>query len=211
MTEAAVCADMEDVSKIAGLDFIINAIPDCDDNVAHITTGESNSAWLQGVDVCRTMTEVAVQKRADIAIVSTGGGSFDDTLFAAVDSLFAAHCATEHAGSILLIAECSEGPGPSGFLRGVSDCTSPSEVALLSETNFELGMEKAQLFWKILSSRNLIICSRLRESLVSERLHSLAVRDPQEGFELARTQMVSNPRVIIIPHGHKTLPIFRMR
>jgi nickel-dependent lactate racemase len=211
MLDSQACVDMADVSKIAGLDFIINAVPSCENYIAQISAGEPDSAWHQGVDACRTVTEAIIQKKADIAIVSTGGGLNDVTLFAAVDSLFAAHAATEHGGSIILVAECVKGLGPSGFLIGISNCASSSEVALLSETNFELGMEKAQLFWKILNSRNLIICSRLRESLVSERLHCIAVHDPQEGFEVAKGQMVSSPRVAIIPHGHRTLPIIRSR
>jgi nickel-dependent lactate racemase len=211
MTDSAVCIDMDEISDLASLDFIVNMIPDYQSNMASIVAGAPRAAWLQGLDVCRTVTEVTIQRRADIAVISTGGGLSDTTLDVAVDSLFAGYNATEYGGSILLIAECAEGPGVPGFLRAVSDCTSPSDVAILAETSFEPGMEKAHLFWKVLSSRNLIICSRLRESLVSERFHCLAVRDPQEGFELARRQMVSNPRVAIIPEGNKTLPVPRPR
>jgi nickel-dependent lactate racemase len=211
MTDTAVCMDMDEISDLAGLDFIVNLIPDYLNNIASIIAGSPRAAWLQGLDVCRAVTEVSVQRKADIAVISAGGGLSDTTLDVAVESLFAGHSATEYGGSILLIAECAEGPGAPGFLRGISDCTSPSEVAVLAETSFEPGLERALLFWKVLSSRNLIICSRLRESLVSERFRCFAVRDPQEGFELARRQMVSNPRVAIIPEGNKTLPVPRTR
>jgi nickel-dependent lactate racemase len=210
-TDTAACIDMDEISDLAGLDFIVNMIPDHQNNMASIVAGAPRAAWLQGLDVCRAVTEVTIQRRADIAVVSTGGGLSDATLDLAVDSLFAGYNATEYGGSILLIAECAEGLGAPSFLRAVSDCASPSEVALLAEASFEPGMERAHLFWKVLSSRNLIICSRLRESLVSERFHCLAVRNPQEGFELARQQMVSIPRVAVIPEGTKTMPVPRMR
>jgi nickel-dependent lactate racemase len=210
-TDTAACIDMDEISDLAGLDFIVNMIPDHQNNMASIVAGAPRAAWLQGLDVCRTVTEVTIRRRADIAVVSTGGGLSDATLDLAVDSFFAGYNATEYGGSILLIAECAEGPGAPGFLRAVSDCVSPSEVELLAESSFEPGMERAHLFWKVLSSRNLIICSRLRESLVSEHFHCLAVRDPQEGFELARQQMVSSPRIAVIPEGNKTLPVPRTR
>ena len=211
VTSSAACIDMDEISRIAGLDFIINAVPDCNNTVANIITGAPLGAWSHGVDVARTLTEVPIHHKSDIAVVSAGGMSSDSTLYDAVDSLYSAKEATEYGGTIVLIAECKEGPGPSGFLRGVSECQSESEVAVLAETGFELGMEKARFLWSILSSRKIIICSRLRESMVAEHFHGITVKDPQEGFELAKKQIVSRPRVAIIPQGNWTLPVFRNR
>ena len=211
MTDSAASLDMEEISRIANLDFILNAVPDWRDNIAAIIAGEPYKSWNRGVNVSRALTEIPMQHKADIAIVSPGGGLSDSSLFAAVDSLCAAHEATEYGGTILLIAECADGLGPIGFLNGVSKCKSASEVEIAAETGFEPGMEKSRFFWNILSSRSLIICSRLRESLVTEHFHGLAVRDPQEGLELARSQIVSAPRVAVIPQGNRTLPVPRTR
>ena len=211
MTGSAASVDMEEISRIANLDFILNAVPDWQDNIAAIIAGEPYRSWNRGVNVAKALTEIPMQHRADIAIVSPGGEFSDSTLYAAVDSLYAAHEATEYGGTLLLIAECADGPGPIGFLKGVSECKSASEVEVAAETGYELGMEKARFFWNILASRSLIICSRLGESLVTERFHSMAVRDPQDGLELARSQIVSAPRVAVIPQGNRTLPVPRTR
>ncbi|MFW9957058.1 MAG: lactate racemase domain-containing protein [Candidatus Odinarchaeota archaeon] len=208
---SATCVDMDEISQIAGLDFIINAVPDRTDSIADIVVGEPHNAWSHGVDIARTLSETPILHKSDIAIVSAGGMSFDNTLYDAIDSLHAAREVTEYGGTIVLVAECTEGPGPSGFLRGVSECQSESEIAVFAETSYELGMEKARFLWSVLSSRKLIICSRLRESMVVEHLHSLAVRDPQEGLELAIEQMVSSPRVAVIPQGNWTLPVIKNR
>jgi nickel-dependent lactate racemase len=210
-TDSAACVDMEEISKIAGLDFIINTVPDCNDFIASIVAGEPHSAWYTGVDAARSLSETPIHHKSDIAIVSAGGASCDSSLYNAVDSLYAAKEATEYGGTIVLISECAEGPGPTGFLKGVSECNSESEVAFLAETDFELGMEKARFLWNVLSSRKIIICSRLRESMIVEHFHSLAVRDPQEGLELAKEQFVSNPRIAVIPQGDRTLPVIKNR
>jgi nickel-dependent lactate racemase len=211
MIGSAACVDMDEISRIANLDFILNAVPDWQDNIAAIIAGEPYRSWSRGVNVAKALTEIPVQHRADIAVVSPGGESSDSTLYDAVDSLYAAHEATEYGGTILLVAECVDGPGRIGFLKGVSECKSASEVEIAAETGYESGMEKARFFWSILASRSLIICSRLRESLVTERLHGMAVRDPQEGLELARSKIVSTPRVAVIPQGNRTLPVPRTR
>jgi nickel-dependent lactate racemase len=208
-TNSAVCTDLTEASQLAGLDFIINAVPDWQNNLNEIVGGNPYSAWEQGVRLSKRITESYYKRKADIAVVSASGSIYDHTLFDAVDALYAGKEATEHGGIIVLIAECADGPGPDGFMKGVSECSSSKEVSILAETSFELGMEKSRFFWDILNSRKVIICSRMRESLVTERFHSSAVKDPQEGYELARSLIVSSPSIAVIPYGTRTLPIMK--
>lgn len=208
-TDSAVCTDLAEASQLACLDFIVNAVTDWQNNLNEIVGGNPYSAWEQGVRLSKSMTESSYKRKADIAIVSAGGSIYDRTLFDAIDALYAGKEASEHGGVIVLVAECADGPGPDGFIKGVSECTSSKEVSLLAETSFEMGMEKSRFFWDILNSRKVIICSRMRESLVTERFHCSAVKDPQEGYQLARSLIVSSPSIAVIPHGIRTLPIMR--
>ncbi|MCJ7817836.1 MAG: lactate racemase domain-containing protein, partial [Candidatus Thorarchaeota archaeon] len=209
VTDSAVCVDLEGASRLACLDFIVNTIPDWKNNLNEIVAGNPYTAWKRGVTLAQNMTETFYKHKADIAIVSAGGSSNDHTLFNAVDALYAGKEATEYGGVIVLVAECANGIGSDGFLRGVSESGSSKEVALLAETGFEMGMEKSRFFWDILNSRKVIICSRLRESMIEERFHCSAVRNPQEGYELARSFIVSSPSIAVIPHGIRTLPVMR--
>jgi nickel-dependent lactate racemase len=207
VTDSAVCTDLDEASKLACLDFVVNAIPDWKDNLYGIVAGDPYAAWKNGVSHSKLMTMTNLQHKADIAIVSAGGSDNDRTLYDAVDALHAGRESTEHGGVIVLVAECDDGPGYNGFIRGVSECNSSEEVSLLAETGFEIGMEKANLFWDVLSARKIVICSRLRESLVTERFHCSPAKDPQEGFELAKSLIVSRPRIAIIQHGCRSIPM----
>lgn len=209
VTDSAVCVDLEEASRLACLDFILNAIPDWKGNLNNVVSGEPYTAWENGVLVAKKMTETIFQHKADIAIVSAGGSFSDLTLYDAIDALYAGRAATEHGGVIVLVAECAEGPGPDGFIRGVSGCSSSEEVSVLAEIGFEIGMEKARFLWEILNSRKVIICSRIRESLITEKFHCSAVRNPQEGYEVARSLIVSRPRLAIIPNGTRILPVMK--
>ena len=209
VTDSAACIDLEEASRLACLDFIINAIPDWKDNFNGVIAGNPYTAWHKGVVTAKSMTETYFHHKADIAIVSAGGSPNDRTLYDAVDALHAGKEATEHGGVIVLVAECIEGPGPEGFIKGVSECASREELSLLAETGFEIGMEKSRFFVDIMNSRKIIICSRMRQSLVSERFKCTAVKDPQEGFEVAKNSIVSSPRIAVIPHGMRTLPVMK--
>ncbi|MFW9890720.1 MAG: lactate racemase domain-containing protein [Candidatus Thorarchaeota archaeon] len=203
------CIDMIEASKLGGLDFIVNYVSDWLGNVAHICAGNPYSSWESGVDSAKMLANAEFTRRADIAIVSAGGYPSDLTLYDAIDSLHTAFEVTENGGAIVLIAECNKGVGPKGFIRGVSEFSSENDVTLAAEIGFELGFEKAQFFWNVLSSRKLVICSRLRHSLVEERLRSEAVRDPQEGLEVAQTMLASKRKIAVIPHGIRTVPHFK--
>ncbi|MFX1561040.1 MAG: hypothetical protein ACFFBL_10680, partial [Promethearchaeota archaeon] len=174
---------------------------------AHIVAGNPISSWLSGVESAKRLAKANYSRRADIAVVSSGGSPHDITLYDAIDSLYPACEITEHGGSIVLVAECSGEVGPKGFIRGISEFTTEEGVLTATETNFELGMEKARFFWNVLSSRNIVICSRLRESLVEERLHCTAVKDPQEGFEAAQNMLVSSKKVAIMNDGLRNTPM----
>lgn len=204
--DSPVCVDLEEASKLAGLNFILNVVPDYKGNLAHVAVGDPYESWRNSLRTVKSVTDVPIQYKADISIVSAGGSVYDRSLFDAVDAVYAASLATEQGGVIILVAECPDGAGPAGFTQGISACNSESNVILLSQTGFESGMEKSRLFWSVMKSHRIILCSRLRESMVAERLHCLAVRDPQEGLELANSLIVSRPRIAIIPMGMKTLP-----
>lgn len=203
------CIDMTEASKLSGLDFIANYVSDWLGNVVHIFAGNPYSSWESGVDTARTLANADFTRRADIAIVSAGGMPSDLTLYNAIDSLYTAYEVTENGGAIVLIAECNNGVGPKGFIRGVSEFSSEDEVFVAAETGFELGFEKAQFFWNVLSSRNLVLCSRLRASLVEERFRCEAVRDPQEGLEVAKGMLASKRKIAVIPNGIRAVPCFK--
>ncbi len=205
------CVDMLEISRLAGLDFIINYVSDWQGNLAHIVAGEPYSSWLSGVDYSKSLAKAEYTKRADIAVVSAGGSPNDSTLYDAIDCLSAACEVTEYGGSIVLVAECAENLGPKGFLRGMSEFSSEVEVTTAAESDFEIGMEKARFFWNVLHSRNVVICSRLRESLVEERLHCTPVKDPQEGIEVAQNMLAASKKVAILNDGLRTKPILSIK
>jgi nickel-dependent lactate racemase len=203
------CIDMIEASQLAGLDFIANYVADWQGNVAHIFAGDPYTSWSTGVDAAESIAHAGFSRRADIAIVSAGGSPCDLTLYDAIDSLYAACEVTENGGAIVLVAECSNDVGPRGFLRGVSDYSTTNEVSAAAETGFELGFEKAMFLWNVLDSRKLVICSRLRRSLIEERFHSISVKDPQEGIESAKSLLASSKKIAVIPNGIRTVPRFR--
>ncbi|MHA2372683.1 MAG: lactate racemase domain-containing protein [Candidatus Thorarchaeota archaeon] len=195
--------DLEEASTLSGLDIVVNAVLDWQDSIAEVVAGRPEDAWKQGLDTAKDLAKVYPERRADIAVVSAGGWPADSTLYNAIDSLYTGYLATRHDGVIVLVSECASGPGPSGFVKGISAVESLQDMRFVFDTKFEIGMEKALFLWKVLESRRLIMCSRLKESLVTEGLHCRNVRNPQEGLELALGYVGMGSNVVFLPHGRR--------
>ncbi len=199
--------DMNECAEMVGLSRIVNVVMDAVGHPVSTVVGEHQQAWRSAVETCRHLSQVWVQRRADITVVSAGGHPHDSTLFDAIDALPAAQAVTRRDGVIILVAECIDGPGPDAFVEIISQSRSSSEVrAYLEEQSVEC-VNKAWLFWQALESNRLVVCSELRARLVTERLHAIAVRDPDEGVMVARGLVGRPAHVALMPEGSATVPI----
>ncbi|MFX1417192.1 MAG: lactate racemase domain-containing protein [Promethearchaeota archaeon] len=199
--------DMAEACDMAGLNFILNTVEDWKGTVAEVVAGSPTKAWERGVFAAQSLANVSLAQRYDIAVVSAGGFPDDATLYSAVEALNAGFQATRRDGIIMMVAECSRGVGPDGFLNGVSRSGSEKDLLLAIEPSFEVGMERARYFLRVLESRRLILCSRLRSSLVEERMQCISVTDPEEGLEVARELTTPRARIAAFVDGARTNPM----
>jgi len=201
------CIDMLEACDMAGLNFILNSVEDWKGTVAEVYSGSPTESWELGVSAAQSLANVALGQRYDIAVVSAGGFPSDGTLYSAVEALNAGFQATRRDGVIMLVAECSMGVGPDGFFNGVSRSGSESDLLLSVESGFEVGMERARYFLKVLESRSLLLCSRMRSSLVEENMRCIPVRDPEEGLEVAQELTTTRARIAAFVDGTRTNPL----
>lgn len=102
---------------------------------------------------------VAIDERRDIVIVSCGGFPYDINLIQAHKALDMASRACRDQGTIILVAECSEGLGRADFLKWFSENDARSLAMRLRES-YEVNGQTA---WALLSKTE-----RYKVHLVSE-------------------------------------------
>jgi nickel-dependent lactate racemase len=202
-----VCSSIQIAGQMAPAGTAMSIVQDAYGHTAHIGVGEIHSTWLDASNLASGLANAKIERRADVSIVGTGGPNTDITLFEAVESLHAGVASTRTGGTIVLVAECSGGIGPEGFINALTDAESERDIHVKAEMSFEPGMERALLFRRVLDTRKLILCSRLRESLVVERLGCEAVRDPQEGIESALRSYGTSARIAVIKSGAVANPM----
>lgn len=202
-----VCSSIQIAGQLAPAGTAMSIVQDAYGHTVHIGVGEIHSTWMDASNLASGLASTNIERRADVSIVSTGGPNTDITLFDAVESIHAGVASTRTGGTIILVAECSGGVGPEGFIDALAGAKSERDIHVRAETSFEPGMERALLFRRALDTRSLILCSRLRESLIVERLGCEAVSDPQDGVDSALRSYGASSRIAVIRNGAVVNPI----
>lgn len=97
--------------------FSINTIVNRDGNAAEIFAGNWKTAHQKACEFYAEKNTVAIAKKREVVVVSCGGGPFDINMIQAHKALDAAANACVDGGTIIWLAECSEGMGRADFLK----------------------------------------------------------------------------------------------
>ncbi len=203
--DSAVRTDANESVRLAGLDYVFNTVVDHNGDLDSLVVGAPEVASVIGYERSLESARVEMNHRADIALVSAGGCPYDSTLHSSLNALVVGYDATVHGGVVVLVAECADGLGPQGFVSGITDCESEAHVIKRGEVRYEHGLDAARLFWRVRSSRKIVLVSGLPQT-IEEQIGCIDARSPQEGLEQAKALVTSNKQVVVIPDGIFTLP-----
>jgi nickel-dependent lactate racemase len=101
--------EMQEAAEKVGVDFNINVITNEHHEIIEIVAGELYESWLKGVEVCKKIYLCPIKQKAEVIIASTGGYPKDINIYQAQKALDNAYQAVKPGGTIILLAECSEG------------------------------------------------------------------------------------------------------
>ncbi|MBD3159021.1 MAG: DUF2088 domain-containing protein [Candidatus Lokiarchaeota archaeon] len=193
--------DIAEAARLGGLDYVFNCVIGGSGTPASIVAGSFPEAWMEGVHTSERLTIKDTPHSASIVVIGGGGHPFDSTIYDTVDCLIAAEKVTQHGGTIVLVAQCSDGLGPAGLGIGMTEESGSLVAGSLTNADFLIGMEKARILRRILETRNLIVVGELQKNLVEEVLKGRKAADLPDAIDMALANHPSYPRVVIIPDG----------
>src|SRR3989337_2691652 len=115
LTGNPVHEDMTEAARLAKVDFIVNTISNAKGEIVKAFAGNVEQAFNEAVKAVDEMYRVAVDRRAEIVVVSPGGYPADMNLFQAYKALDNALGIVKRGGVVILVAECAEGHGNQVF------------------------------------------------------------------------------------------------
>ncbi len=195
----AVHEECERVASLVAPAFGINTIVDEEKRAVKVFCGDWRLAHRAGCEYYIEQYSVSVPAKRDIVIASCGGFPHDINLIQAHKALDMAALACNDGGTIILLAECSDGLGRPDFLKWFHASDSRALEAELVN-GYEVNGQTA---WALLTK-----AERHRVCLVSElpgeivkRMRILPVRTISEALEQA-----GSGDGFILPRGAAVLP-----
>jgi len=198
--------DVEEIGKMIGIHFALNAIVNTEKRLVHALAGEPTAVMQAGIPLCLSQSRVSVSALFDLAIVSAGGHPKDCNLYQAQKALSQASPVVKDGGTIILVAACPEGTGSRSYEAWMNNMRSHEQVIRrFQREGFRVGPHKAQQIARDASRVHVILVSEMKSDFVRSLLLTPAP-DIQQAIDLALDDLPDLARVGIFPNAPSTIP-----
>ncbi|NCO24621.1 MAG: transcriptional regulator [Candidatus Infernicultor aquiphilus] len=197
--------EMQDAAEKVGLDFNINVVTNEKHNIVEIVAGELLKSWLKGVEVCKKTYLYSIKQKAEVVIVSTGGYPKDINVYQAQKALDNAYQAVKPGGTIILLAECTEGYGEPIFEQWMKEAESPEDIIKRIKKKFVLGGHKAYGIARVVKEVEVILISSLPDNKV-RKLFFIPMNDLSQAIDYVKNKYGKDFQAYILPSGNTVVP-----
>jgi len=197
--------EMQEAAEKVGIDFNINVVTDENHQIIEIVAGELLASWQQGVEMCKQIYICPIEKKADVVIASTGGYPKDINVYQAQKALDNGYQAVKSGGTIILIAECSEGYGEDTFEKWIEEANSPDDIIKRLKKKFVLGGHKAYSIARVVKEVEVILISSLPQDKV-RKLFFIPMNDFSQATDYVKNKYGEDFQAYILPSGNTVVP-----
>jgi nickel-dependent lactate racemase len=156
---------LQAVAERVGPDFCLNITLGGERKIIGIVAGDFvQSHQVACLQYAKTFN-FPIPERLPLVVASCGGWPYDINLYQAHKALDNAFRATQPGGTIVLLAECSEGWGPESFIKWMAIGSLEEHRARLA-SHFEVaGHTTYALKWKASQCRVIVVSEALAQSV----------------------------------------------
>lgn len=197
----AVHEECERVTSLVSPAFGINTIVDQQKRAVKLFCGDWRLAHRAACDYYLDHNSVSIAAKRDVVVVSCGGFPYDINMIQAHKALDMASYACRDGGTIVLLAECSDGLGRPDFLKWFEAANSRA-LATRLRTEYEVNGQTA---WALLAKAEryrVCLLSQLPDEQVT-KMRMVPVRSVAEAFDQMDGESGEG---FIMPRGAAVLP-----
>src|SRR5665648_864082 len=200
--------EIEEIGGMVGINFMVNAVLNSHKKVVRVVAGDVTRAHREGAEYINNIFGVKIENLADIVITSPGGYPKDIDLYQTHKAMENAMLAVKKGGIIIVAGECRDGLGEESFAEALNGKLSPFELIEELKNNFILGRHKASRIANINLNTEIYLVSNLTDE-IKKNLFIKSFNSLEEAFSQAIKVQGEKAKVLVIPYGGSTLPVFK--
>jgi lactate racemase len=198
--------DMMQAAAMVKPSFMFNVIMGPDGNIAGAVAGNYMTAHEAGRRLVDNIDGVDIKRRADIVIASAGGAPKDINLYQSIKTLINAKEAVVDGGTIIVLAQCSEGIGE---IKDIKDMILNFDNMLDREKDlrehYTISKFVGYFFCETGEKYKLILVSEINPVLL-KNTKIILTKTLEDALKIAYEGENKNLTVNLMPHGASTLP-----
>jgi len=203
--ENPIHTEMQEAARLANLDFIVNVVWTPNGELMKTVAGNPEQAWREGVRAADEIYRRTLDKKVDIVVAGVGGYPHDINLYQAIShGLDSTLPLVRDGGSIVLVAECSEGVGSDVMYRWLKEASTPEEV--LDRMKREGLAMNGHVAWylclNVLKRVNVIVVSRLPPRLLDDMFMKSA-SSVTDALALAAHNLGRSWEAVVLPDASR--------
>ncbi|MFW5749509.1 MAG: nickel-dependent lactate racemase [Halanaerobium sp.] len=200
--------EMFEAAEKVGVDFILNVVTNSSREIVQVAAGDYRQAWEAGIAQSADMYHLPLKEKAEAAIVSSGGFPRDINVYQAQKALDHADHAVKKGGTIIWVAECSEGYGEERFEKWMNQAESPTDNIRRIKKKFVIGGHKAFAISKVAAEKEIILISALSRAK-TENIFAKKMMSIQEAVDYLEDRYDGDYSTYIMPQGSLTVPVVK--
>ena len=200
--------EMFEAAEMLGVDYILNVVTNSEREIVKVVAGDYRQAWEAGIDISAEMYHLNLAEKADAAVVSSGGFPRDINIYQAQKALDHADHAVKKGGTIIWVAECSEGYGEEHFEKWMNEAQKPEDNVGRIKEKFLIGGHKAFAISKVAAEKEIILISSLTKER-TENIFASKMENIQEAVDFLKEKHGADYSVYIMPQGSLTVPVVK--
>ncbi len=197
--------DMMEICSLLKPTFNLSVV--CNDAGKHVAyfAGDWDTSWEMGCHALHQLYAIPVTDPTDVVIASVGGYPKDETFYGAVKGLCQSTGSVKPGGTIIYLAECSQGHGNTTFFQSMQ-LGSLQQIELSLASDFSVPKQIAFLHAQVSQAHQIILVSSLNE-VECRKLGMTPASTLRDAISMVTARYNRKPEVAVLPQADLTLPI----
>ena len=192
-----------EIALMAGVDFNLNVAIDNKRQITGVFAGELVESHRAGCEFVEKQVTATLPYPADLVVVSSAGYPLDTTFYQAIKGLLTAAEVVKPNGSIILMAECSQGIGSKPFTNLIFETQNLDQFIqdIYQPENFVIDQWQLEELAKVARKADIYFYT---EGIPLEQQQHLFVQPLQrlkEGVDQVLAKHGNDAQIAVIPEG----------